>query len=556
MEKAQVLIVEDDGIIAMDLESRMKQLGYGVTGVAGYGEQAIEKVKENTPDVVLMDIILKGEIDGIEAAEEIRTQYDIPVIFITGYADKERLKRAKLAYPFGFIIKPFSDKDLEITIEMALYVAKVDAERRKAEEALRKSEKELSIRNRIAEIFIKVPDDKMYYEVLQVVLEAMESPFGTFAYINENGDRVVPVLTRDIWVDCKVNDADRVFPREIWTGIWGQCLVNKESVISSGPFRVPEGHIPITKAMAVPIFYKGEAIGNFMVANKTSDYSEKDKELLENIAGKLAPILHARLHRDRQNKERKQAEEDLKKSEAKYRTLFEVESDALFLVDKDTGNLLEANEAACKLYGYSHEELVGLKAWDLSAEPEKTKKAIKIVEKTFLPIRYHKKKDGTIFSVEISANDFTLDGRKINLSAIRDITERKQAEEALRESEERFRLAFECANDGVCLVDTDGSLMRVNMRMCEIFGYSKEELEGMTVNDIAHPEDKDVSPKFIRQGLSGEVESTIFEKRYFHKQGHIIWGQVSSSIIKDAKGDPLCFISHVQDITERKQLEK
>ncbi len=143
MEKAQVLIVEDDGIIAMDLESRMKQLGYGVTGIAGYGEQAIEKVKENAPDVVLMDIILKGEIDGIEAAEEIRTQYDIPVIFITGYADKERLKRAKLAYPFGFIIKPFQDKDLEVTIEMALYVAKVDAERRKTEEALKESDEHL-----------------------------------------------------------------------------------------------------------------------------------------------------------------------------------------------------------------------------------------------------------------------------------------------------------------------------------------------------------------------------------------------------------------------------
>ena len=143
MEKAQILIVENDGIIAMDLESRMKQLGYGVTGVAGYGEQAIEKVKENTPDVVLMDIILKGEIDGIEAAEEIRTQYDIPVIFITGYADKERLKRAKLAYPFGFIIKPFSDKDLEVTIEMALYVAKVDAGRRKAEKELYKTKEQL-----------------------------------------------------------------------------------------------------------------------------------------------------------------------------------------------------------------------------------------------------------------------------------------------------------------------------------------------------------------------------------------------------------------------------
>ena len=137
-----------------------------------------------------------------------------------------------------------------------------------------------------------------------------------------------------------------------------------------------------------------------------------------------------------------------------------------------------------------------------------------------------------------------------------DITDRKRAEEALRGSEERFRLAFENANDGVCLVDTDGNLVRVNNRMCDIFGYSKKELESMTVNDIAHPEDKDISPRFIKKSISGEVESAVFEKRYFHKQGHIIWGQVSSSIIKDAKGDPLNFISHVQDISQRKRTEE
>ena len=137
-----------------------------------------------------------------------------------------------------------------------------------------------------------------------------------------------------------------------------------------------------------------------------------------------------------------------------------------------------------------------------------------------------------------------------------DITDRKRAEEALRGSEERFRLAFENANDGVCLVDTDGNLVRVNNRMCDIFGYSKKELESMTVNDIAHPEDKDISPRFIKKSISGEVESAVFEKRYFHKQGHIIWGQVSSSIIKDAKGNPLNFISHVQDISQRKRTEE
>jgi PAS domain S-box-containing protein len=135
---------------------------------------------------------------------------------------------------------------------------------------------------------------------------------------------------------------------------------------------------------------------------------------------------------------------------------------------------------------------------------------------------------------------------------ITDLTKLKEAEGALRESEERFRLAFENANTGVSLVSTDGHFIKVNNRLSEIFGYSKEELEAMTVNDIAHPEDEELSPQFFRRSISGEIENTIYEKRYIHKQGHLVWGKVSSSIVRDSEGAPLYFISHVQDITQQK----
>ena len=143
MAKAKVLIVEDDVIVAMDIESRLKNLGYSVSGIANYAEKAIEKVEELDPDLVLMDIVLKGEMDGIEAAEIIRSRFEIPVVFLTAYADEKRFERAKLTIPFGYILKPFQDRDLKITIEMALYAAKVDAKRKQAEEALRKSEERI-----------------------------------------------------------------------------------------------------------------------------------------------------------------------------------------------------------------------------------------------------------------------------------------------------------------------------------------------------------------------------------------------------------------------------
>jgi PAS domain S-box-containing protein len=137
----------------------------------------------------------------------------------------------------------------------------------------------------------------------------------------------------------------------------------------------------------------------------------------------------------------------------------------------------------------------------------------------------------------------------------RDITDLELAEEALRESEERFRHAFENASIGMCLVDTEGRLLKVNNQMSEILGYSQEELEAMTVNDITHPDYVDVSPRFIQQASSGEISHAEFEKQYYHKKGHVVWGQVTSSLVRDDSGAPLYFISHVKDITERKSLE-
>ncbi len=140
MKKARILIVEDEAIIAMEIENQLQSLGYIVTSIVDTGEKAIKKAEEDKPDIILMDIRIKGEMDGIEAAEEIRNRFGIPVIFSTAYLDEERIERAKITMPFGYVLKPVQERDLKVTIEMALYVSKVDAERRKTEEALRESE--------------------------------------------------------------------------------------------------------------------------------------------------------------------------------------------------------------------------------------------------------------------------------------------------------------------------------------------------------------------------------------------------------------------------------
>jgi len=180
---------------------------------------------------------------------------------------------------------------------------------------LRESEHDLKIRDRIAEIFLTTSSEDMYGEVLKVILDAMESPYGTFAYINEDGDRIVPSMTRDIWDVCKMPDKDIFFPSDSWgDNLWARCLIEKKSFFSNGPFKIPEGHIQIKRAMATPVIYQGESIGNLMVGDKPSNYSEKNMKLLETIADHIAPIMHARLVNEKNQRRREHDEEQIKES--------------------------------------------------------------------------------------------------------------------------------------------------------------------------------------------------------------------------------------------------
>lgn len=127
MEKINIFIVEDESIVAKDIQNSLIKLGYNVVGIANNGADAIEKVVELAPDLVLMDIMIKGNLTGIEASEKIKEQINVPVIFLTAYADESTLTRAKITEPYGYILKPFKEIDLHSNIEMAIYKHRKDA---------------------------------------------------------------------------------------------------------------------------------------------------------------------------------------------------------------------------------------------------------------------------------------------------------------------------------------------------------------------------------------------------------------------------------------------
>ena len=142
MTEANILVVDDEGITAMELQQKLKFWGYEVPTFAFSRKEAVKKAKKIKPDLILMDIVLKGEGDGIDAVTEIKNIFDVPIIYLTAYSDKQTMKRANITEPYDYIIKPFDDNELHESIERALYKHKIEKTLKEAGEWLDKNLKE------------------------------------------------------------------------------------------------------------------------------------------------------------------------------------------------------------------------------------------------------------------------------------------------------------------------------------------------------------------------------------------------------------------------------
>jgi PAS domain S-box-containing protein len=161
MNPARILVVEDESVVALDLKKRLGNLGYEVLAVAASGEQAIEDAAAHQPDLLLMDIKLRGELDGVEAARLIRERNDVPIIYLTSYTDRETIRRASGTQPYGYLIKPYSDRELHSSVEIALNKHQAEmVQRTQTEEAIRASKEHYSnlVDNARDAIFILEPD--------------------------------------------------------------------------------------------------------------------------------------------------------------------------------------------------------------------------------------------------------------------------------------------------------------------------------------------------------------------------------------------------------------
>jgi len=258
----------------------------------------------------------------------------------------------------------------------------------------------------------------------------------------------------------------------------------------------------------------------------------------------------------------KQVEAALAESEERFRMLFEYAPDAYILADMQ-GEIIDCNQATEKLAGYGREELVGnnfaclpwldfrqqVRLADLLAQTARGE-VMGPVDFTLT------RKDGGEVIAEGMSLPLYIQGQNLVLTIVRDITARKQAEEALRESEARFRALFENAPVGISMTDLSGRLLQTNRVLQALLGYTAEELRGREASEIIYPEDRPESARLGMELLAGNRRHYSMNSRLLREDGEIIWGHVTVTLLRDARGEPEYFVGTVIDITAQKQAEE
>ncbi len=259
--------------------------------------------------------------------------------------------------------------------------------------------------------------------------------------------------------------------------------------------------------------------------------------------------------------ERKVAEERVRLSEIRYRRLFEAAQDGVLLIDSNTRKITDANPFMTNLLSCSIEQLIGRELFEIGLLKDE-KESQEMVRKLVLEhqVRYENLPmtgpNSAMHEVEVVATLYDEAGYSVIQCNIRDITRRKLAERALNLSEQRFRGTFENAAIGLAHIGLDGRWLRVNQTICRITGYSEAELLPLTYAEITHPDDLEADLMFVDRLLAGEIDNYSMVKRYLRKDGSIVWVNLTVSLLRELNGDPLHFISAVEDISAKRTAQE
>jgi PAS domain S-box-containing protein len=421
----EVLIVEDELIVAEDIQSHLVHAGYTVCGVAPSGKEALSKAEDTGPEIALVDIVLQGDMDGIETAQKLYTVFGIPVVFLTAYHDEKTLEKAKLTNPYGYLLKPIQEAELHTTIKMALYRHAIETKIQESEQWLATTLHSINqgVITTDTEGVITFMNPAAEDITGYTYQEAVGSPVDAIlSLVDETGEKIDVSSLLNMHFNTRLKTKDKTFI----------------------PIHVSDA--PIKNEI-------GKVTGSVFAFQDISSYKKIERELRE--------------------------------SEEKYKHIVENSIDGVGMSQKS--KIIYVNDAYCSIFGYEKEELIGENLTKVVA-PEDVSLIEKRAKKRFnnksVPSSYvftGMKKDGTRVFIEVSTSEpFEYKGNPTILAVLRDITKRKKAEMELKN-------LFEASKLINSTMDTETVFQFVADSVQQVVGFDRFIIFLLSNIDVMYP---------------------------------------------------------------------
>ena len=550
MSKARILVVEDEWLVAQGIAESLGELGYEVVGLAASGEETLRLAAEAHPDLVLMDILLQGDMDGIEAAEHLRRRFDLPVVFLTAYADPQTLGRAKVTEPYGYLLKPFEVRELHSIIEIALYKARAEKRLQHLHQILH------AIRNVNQLITTEKDRRRLIEQACRLLAEGRGYFTAWIALLNEQGqvtaaavagedyisDQVLAMLQQGNLPPCgreALNHSHLVIfenlAQDCSECAWGQNLHDRGALVTR-------------------LSHRRQCYGLLGVQLPAAlARDEEEISLFNELVADLSLALYKMDLEDREQ----QALGALQDSEARYRSL--VENLPVGIYQRTMGEdnrMLVVNPALKAMHGFD-----SLEDWPSSstaatyADPRQRRR---FNEQLVIKGRVDGmeldllRKDGTSFVGRVWAHVQAAGDPPLVEGVVIDITAQKQAEAALIQAKENWEQTFDTIPDFIAILDAEHRIVQVNRAMADCLKASPGQCVGLqchqAVHGLDHPPDYCPHSLALNDGKTHEAE--IHEKDL---GGDFL---VTCSPLQDADGKVIGAVHVARNITEQKRVEK
>jgi two-component system cell cycle sensor histidine kinase/response regulator CckA len=489
--QTEILVVEDEAIVAEDIRTTLQGMGYSVPRTAASGEEAVRTASENAPALALLDIRLQGHIDGIGAAEQLRA-LGVPVVFLTSYSDEPTLQRARAAQPFGYLLKPFDERELRATIEMALYKHGMD---------------------------VKLADRERWFSTtLQSIGDGVVAADSSqrVSFMNQAAEILSGWKGRDA-VGLPLDDVLRIVDAR------------------TGQAQPPPGERALRERVVVGL------PPNTALLTKSGLSVEIDDSTAPIVDGRGDALGVVVVFRDA-TRERK-AERALRESEACFRATFDSSPLPKWVCEVDSLRILAVNQAAIEQYGYPLEQFLGMTL-------DAVGPGVGTSGRSTMRFGRHHKSDGTLIDVQVWSNDLTFEGRRARLVTAHDVTERLALQRKVLDARERYRALFNESPWPSWMVDPETMrFLEVNDAAIALYGYSREQFLAMEVSALS-----DGEPELVRKLAAQNAAMYVGMSRHRCQNGTTLEVDLAGNYIQS--GDRKEVLVLARDVTEQRRVEE